>query len=516
MDLDIFKSNFDIAEVIGSFIPLKKSGVNFEACCPFHNEKSPSFIVSPQKQIYKCFGCGAGGDVISFVKDYKKLEFREAIEELCAMYNIANPMTKAPSKTKQIQESLKNLSDRFTQNLLSDDEIAQKIRNYIEKRGFESQDIQRFALGYCKGNEWQEFFTQDLAKEAGIISQKGYCLFTNRLVITLFSPSYKVIGFVGRTHPYFNFRNSPKYINSKESTLYQKSRNFYNFARAKSHILAQKKVLVVEGYMDALSAWKMGIKNCVATGGTAFNKTFLAQLIPLDAEITFLFDNDEAGQKNITSAIRVCLENGYNNIYKGNLLNEVKDLGEVLESQEKPKITKTKGVQYYLKSTLNALATTKAKDEFLKSYKDFVLCQKNHFFKIDLINESKKALGFDIFSDKNISHTNKHKSDISTQIFTSIVNNKDCAYIALEYLDGDELGEYTLDYKNFLQGTLTQKAQELSLKQESLDLKAFRQGLCFLLTKHYDDLIFKASIDKDFAYARALSMKKANIRKTLG
>ena len=127
MDLDIFKSNFDIAEVIGSFIPLKKSGVNFEACCPFHNEKSPSFIVSPQKQIYKCFGCGAGGDVISFVKDYKKLEFREAIEELCAMYNIANPISKAPSKTKQIQESLKNLSDRFTQNLLSDDEIAQKM-----------------------------------------------------------------------------------------------------------------------------------------------------------------------------------------------------------------------------------------------------------------------------------------------------------------------------------------------------------------------------------------------------
>ena len=443
MDLDVFKTQLDIVDVIGGFIPLKRSGVNYTCCCPFHSEKSPSFIVSPQKQIYKCFGCGAGGDVITFVKEYKKIEFKEAVSELCEMYHLSNPLSKKESVSKGLQERLKQLSDVFVSNLLeghsvlsdksgsllvggghypqgnslasnlhnpdfssqslecqdtpnsesstitesiefqdsglahkvphenyffffvffmlvlawrgggfyfllthhppppqsaiyaSKPNLAAKIRNYLENRGFSTDDMINFSIGYCRGDEWKQFFSLDEAIKIGIVSEKGYCLFANRLTITLFNASYKPIGFVGRSHPYSNFRNSPKYINSREGILYQKSKNLYNFARAKSHIIASKKVLVVEGYMDAISAWKMGIKNCVATGGTAFNKTFLAQLLPLEPEITFLFDNDEAGQKNILNAIRVCLENGYANVCKGSLKESVKDLGEVLEKRQK-------------------------------------------------------------------------------------------------------------------------------------------------------------------------------------
>ena len=485
MDLDVFKTQLDIVDVIGGFIPLKRSGVNYTCCCPFHSEKSPSFIVSPQKQIYKCFGCGAGGDVITFVKEYKKIEFKEAVSELCEMYHLSNPLSKKESVSKGLQERLKQLSDVFVANLLEghsvlsdksgslivggghypqgnslasnlhnpdfssqslecqdtpnsesstitesiefqdsglahkvphenqslhtqeqtngaelahkvphenqslhtgarellgdfgdkigalereaqgaylgvcnqaereqspilaqnavsleknqepNQSMSWKLRHYLQSRGFDETDITNFSLGYCKGDEWKQFFSLDEAIKIGIVSEKGYCLFANRLTITLFNASYKPIGFVGRSHPYSNFRNSPKYINSREGILYQKSKNLYNFARAKSHIIASKKVLVVEGYMDAISAWKMGIKNCVATGGTAFNKTFLAQLLPLEPEITFLFDNDEAGQKNILNAIRVCLENGYANICKGSLKESVKDLGEVLEKRQK-------------------------------------------------------------------------------------------------------------------------------------------------------------------------------------
>ena len=450
MDLDVFKTQLDIVDVIGGFIPLKRSGVNYTCCCPFHSEKSPSFIVSPQKQIYKCFGCGAGGDVITFVKEYKKIEFKEAVSELCEMYHLNNPLSKKESVSKGLQERLKQLSDVFVSNLLeghcdssdklnsslaqslnerggstsgttakvaSSSHLAQhlnlaqdtrisgascvsnlhsqsknpslhtqeqtngevfcddfgsfsseragsylsgndqtrtqkstksaqktsqaeqsmswKLRHYLQSRGFDTEDITNFSLGYCRGDEWKQFFSLEEAVKIGIVSEKGYCLFANRLTITLFNASYKPIGFVGRSHPYSNFRNSPKYINSREGILYQKSKNLYNFARAKSHIISSKKVLVVEGYMDAISAWKMGIKNCVATGGTAFNKTFLAQLLPLEPEITFLFDNDEAGQKNILNAIRVCLENGYANVCKGSLKESVKDLGEVLEKRQK-------------------------------------------------------------------------------------------------------------------------------------------------------------------------------------
>ena len=333
MDLDTFKSQLDIVEIIGSYIPLKKAGINYTCCCPFHSEKSPSFMVSPQKQIFKCFGCEASGDVISFVKKYKNLEFSEAVEEICEIYQIPNPISKKPSDTKSLQERLKKLSDVFVSNLLENGylgnstdleipkhtSIPSKLREYLKNRGLCREDIEAFSFGYCKGEEWKQFFSLDEAIKVGIVSQKGYCLFANRLTITLFSNSYKPIGFVGRTHPYFNFRNSPKYINSRDSILYQKSKNLYNFARTKSHIAKTKKVLIVEGYMDAIAAWKMGIKNCVATGGTAFNKTFLAQLTPLEPQITFLFDNDEAGQKNILNALRVCIENGYSNVCKGNL-----------------------------------------------------------------------------------------------------------------------------------------------------------------------------------------------------
>ena len=411
--------------------------------------------------------------MITFVKEYKKIEFKEAVSELCEMYHLSNPLSKKESVSKRLQERLKQLSDVFVANLLeghsvlsdksgslivggghypqgnslasnlhnpdfssqslecqdtpnsesstitesaqnlskalpseinsvcgthhlkassgwggevergggsdfaiqapsplsqktSDIEnlrnireneilrnksaqnevslektsqvgqsISCKLRHYLQSRGFDQTDITNFSLGYCRGDEWKQFFSLDEAIKIGIVSEKGYCLFANRLTITLFNASYKPIGFVGRSHPYSNFRNSPKYINSREGILYQKSKNLYNFARAKSHIIASKKVLVVEGYMDAISAWKMGIKNCVATGGTAFNKTFLAQLLPLEPEITFLFDNDEAGQKNILNAIRVCLENGYANICKGSLKESVKDLGEVLEKRQK-------------------------------------------------------------------------------------------------------------------------------------------------------------------------------------
>lgn len=519
MDLEHFKSQLDIVEVIGSFIPLKRAGVNYTACCPFHSEKSPSFMVSPQKQIYKCFGCDASGDVLTFIKEYKKIDFKEALNELCETYNLQNPLSKKESKTKSSQEGLKKLSDVFVANLLEksteEKHVPTKLRHYLQKRGFNDEDITNFCFGYCKGEEWKQFFSHDEAVKIGIVSQKGYCLFANRLTITLFNASYKPIGFVGRTHPYFNFRNSPKYINSRDSILYQKSKNLYNFARAKSDILNTKKVLIVEGYMDALAAWKMGIKNCVATGGTAFNKTFLAQLMPLEPEITFLFDNDEAGQKNTLNALRACIENGYSNVYKGILKQNVKDLGEVLEKGLQPQITKKDGVVYYLRESLAKQSTVRAKDEWLAQWKNFIKSQNNHFFKIDLIQKTKNALGIDISKEKVQSAPSQSNTNLQN-LMSSIVNNKDCAYIASEYLNGDELGEWEADYKAFLSGKeLSQNAQKLQWEQNKTDIASFRKLLSFVIKQHYEQLIQKATMRKDYTHARALSFKLLELKNTL-
>ncbi|RDU51721.1 DNA primase [Helicobacter sp. MIT 00-7814] len=510
MDLEQFKQSIDIVEVIQSFIPLRKVGTNYQAPCPFHSEKTPSFVVSPSKQIYKCFSCDAGGDALNFIKEYKKLDFKEAVLELAEMFNLPNPLTKAPSQSKDLQEKLKKLSEIYMRNLLENEQL----KGYVLSRGFELDDITRFCLGYCKGDEHTKLFSPKEAQSVGIVSANGNCLFKNRFIITLFNNSYKTIGFVGRTHPYANFSKSPKYINSKDCLTYNKSRNLYNFARAKSHILKEKKALIVEGYMDALSAIKLGINNCVATGGTAFNKTFLAQLTPLECELVFCFDNDSAGQKNILNALKVCIESGYTNIFKGSLKNECKDLGEVLESHQTPKLSKTCGVGYYLKTSLNALNSPSAKDKFLNDFKNFVFAQNNHFFKLELLQKAQNALGFELGSPK-IAKTLKSENILAKVVYKSILEFKEYEYIACEYLDGEELGDYKDSYLLFLRGQKDDLALKLELDSsvESLrEFGIFRRALHQLIKEYYESLIKKAQLKGDYKLARELSLKRNAMR----
>lgn len=510
MDIESLKNKINIVEVIGSYIPLKKTGINYQSCCPFHSEKSPSFVVSEQKQIFKCFGCGESGDALKFIQKYKNIDFKDALSYLCETYNLPNPLTqeKHMSEHKILSDKLKTLSEIFTNNLLAQSEIALKLRSYLQRRGFTQEDIKKNSFGYCKGDEWQSLFTMQEAQKVGIININGYCLFTNRLTITLFSKTHKVIGFVGRTHQFFNFRNSPKYINSKENFLYSKSKNFYNFSTAYPHIVKSGKVLIVEGYFDALAAHKMNIKNCIATGGTAFNKTFLAQLSQVNPEITFLFDNDEAGQKNTLSALRVCIENGFINIYKGILRQNAKDLGEVLEKGLEPNIRKIDGVRYYLKASLNALKDARAKDEFFNNWKNFIFSQENHFLKLELIEKTKQATGIDVKIQKQEPQAN----DILEQVFTSIINSKECAYLASGLITGEELGAFEASYKNFLLGKSDVNTQNALFKSDStLNLYQFSKALRFIAIRYYEKLIERAKNKKDYTLARNLANHKQNL-----
>lgn len=516
MDTAGIKSQIDIVEFIEKFIPLKKAGANYQAHCPFHSEKTPSFIVSPAKQIYKCFSCDKSGDIFSFLQEYKKLNFNEALQEICDTYNIPHPQTKKQINTQELHNKLKALSEIYQSNLLSNDPIATKLMGYLQGRGFDKQDIARYALGYCKGQEWRKYFTAQEAQCVGILSQNEKCLFTNRLIITLHNHSYKVIGFVGRTHPYANFYKSPKYINSKESFIYNKSQNFYNIARAKKHIIESKKALIVEGYLDSISADKMGFKNCIATGGTAFNKAFLSQLAKLECELIFTFDNDPAGQKNIINALRVCLDNGYTNIYKGTLKNQAKDLNEVMEKGEKPIFTKSEGVGYYLKSRIMQCKTPHAKEQILNDFKAYITAQKNPFLKQDLIKKSEDALNIRLF-DKHqppaFSKSNNHLKDI---IFYNVIMNEANAYLSAEYIE-DELENYTNSYKHYLTGTMDKIAFDMSQRQDIqlLNQQEFKKVLFQLKVECYNALITKAKNKGDFKYAIALSHKKQELIKEL-
>lgn len=507
MDLETFKNQLDIVQVIETFIPLKKEGANYKGLCPFHNEKTPSFVVSGEKQIYKCFGCDSSGDVINFYQNFKKVEFNQAVRELAELNNLASPLKQTGNTTniyKLLQEKLQKLSDIWINNLLAE----QKISKYLINRGFSREDFKTFAIGYADNKDNAKktilsIFTPQEAQDLGLLTKSGFCPFSNRITITLYNHSHKPIGFVGRTHSFFNFKQSAKYVNSKETFLYKKSQNLYNYSRARQAILESKKCLVVEGYLDSLAAYKMGIKNCVATGGTAFNKTFLAQLAKLDCEITFLFDNDTSGQKAILRALNCCVENHYFDIYKGNLKNKVKDIAEIQENnvktstKEQPQITKSDGYIYYLQANINNANSIKEKDEFVKQVRQSIMSMDNYFLKANLLDKVKRALNIDLSKDsiKSNAQSSINAQDNITQLFKAILLNERLEYVAVEYLDSDMLKEYDKSFLIYIKDkTMDNQAQRIALdsKIPTLDYNHALKVMFEIITTSLTQKIAKA------------------------
>lgn len=512
--MENFKARLDIVAVIQYFLPLHKEGVNFSACCPFHSEKTPSFKVSPQKQIYHCFGCGANGDVIKFVEEYKKCDFKEATTFLADTFGVESPLkqNKEVSRYKILSEKLNKIAGIYTQNLLSNVQIM----DYITKRGFSQEDITRFSFGYCKGGEWRGILSESEAKELGFITPNNYEFFKDRFMIALFDRNYKNIGFVGRTHPYKNFAKSPKYINSKDSLLYKKSFNLYNLSRAKNSIIKEKKALVVEGYLDACAAWKMGIKNCVATGGTAFNKGFLSALLPLDCEITFLFDSDLSGQKAILRAIEVCQNAQIFNVFKGNLKNDCKDLGEVLEKCQSPEITKTDGFSYFLVYHLKTAKNAKEKDNVINQWREKIASMNNYFLCAELISKIFKVSGIDLSKTHQMRSIESFlASDLQNEVFKAILNDKNFAFVAFDFLYGEELGQWENSFKELMYKDTKDNASiglSIDSSVKDLDFKQAQRAMFCLIFQNYQQKIAQAKAKNDLNLAFSLSEKYNSLK----
>ena len=512
--METFKASLDIVDVISLYLPLRKEGVNYKACCPFHNEKSPSFVVSPSKQIYHCFGCGAGGDVIKFVMEHKGYSFIEAVNELSDMFSLPSPLLQNHSqkqeKPKLLRQKLQELSSIYTQNLLNNPALLE----YLHNRGFDTQDVQKYALGFCAGGEVLKIFTKEEALELGLVRENGSDFFAKRLIITLFNANHKTIGFVGRTHSGFEFKGAPKYINSKESCLYHKSANLYNLSNAKSTILKEKKVLVVEGYFDALAGIKLGIKNIVATGGTAFNKEFLSALARMECEIVFLFDNDSSGVSASLRAMEVCVQNNYFNFSLGCLKNKTKDLGEVLEKAQALELSKKNGLKAFILGKLSLCSSAREKDNFLQNLKDKLSTMENYFLKLELLEAVKKSIGLDL--SKTQVKIPPKESSLQAEVFKAILEQEAIAYIASEYFDGAEFGKYEQSFKTFMfqNGTKDKTAQELLLSDEviSLEKNQAKRALLELLEQFYQAQIQKAKNTQDYSHALALSVKIQEIK----
>lgn len=304
----------DLAELIGSRITLKKAGANYKACCPFHDEKTPSFNVRPDKGFYHCFGCGAHGDAISFVREFEGLGFTDAVEELARRAGLEVPYDQAAKQEIQQARTLTDALDfasRFYHSALHGPQ-GSFARDYLKQRGLDSSIIQQYQVGYAPaaGTALFDAASKDLQGpliETGTVSDKygrPRDLFRNRVMFPIRNSRGKTIAFGGRTLG----DDKAKYINSPESDVFHKSREIYGLYEAKQALKQLDKLLVVEGYMDVIALAQHGIHYAVATLGTATNQDSLTALLRQVRHIVFCFDGDQAGFRAADRAMDNALE----------------------------------------------------------------------------------------------------------------------------------------------------------------------------------------------------------------
>lgn len=316
--IDDVRAANDIVQVIGEYIPLKRSGTNFRALCPFHQEKTPSFMVSPSKQIFKCFGCGKGGNVFTFLMEYEKISFTEALKRLADRVGISLPEKEiSPAKQtlyKQLYDLYQSAHTHYRANLQKNEEALQ----YLYSRNLTDDTIHTFQLGLASGPKNSLFnhlkkngLDKQLALQSGLFSSKNDVLidkFQNRIIFPIFSVDGKVIAFGGRIYQDKDNRQA-KYINSPETPIYQKRYHLFGLYQTKQEIIAKDFAILVEGNTDLLKVYQHGFHNVVASLGTALTDTQIKLLARYTQNLYIMYDSDQAGVDAALRAIKICLEN---------------------------------------------------------------------------------------------------------------------------------------------------------------------------------------------------------------
>ena len=316
-----------IADVVGDFVTLKKRGANYIACCPFHNEKTPSFYVSPAKGIYKCFGCGKSGTAVGFVMEHESLSYVEALKYLAKKYHIEVVEKEESAEEiaqKQRNESLLLVSEyagKFFRESLQTQEGQVVGYQYFRSRGLEDQTIRKYGLGWAPSDRKA---LAEAARAAGykeeFLTETGLCIkyddgrlvdrFFDRVIFPIHSVSGRVIAFGGRTLK--TDKPVAKYVNSPSTEIYDKSRSLYGIYFAKNEMARQDKCILVEGYLDVLSMHQLGITNVVASSGTSLTVEQIRLIRKFTANVTIIYDGDSAGIKAALRGIGLVLKEGLN------------------------------------------------------------------------------------------------------------------------------------------------------------------------------------------------------------
>lgn len=318
-------NRIDIIDVVGSFVKLKKRGTNYLGLCPFHNEKSPSFTVSPTKEIYKCFGCGKSGNTISFIMEHEKYSYVEALKWLANRYNVTVEETEVSPEQRaqqQVADSLyilNGFAQQYFSNVLFQDTEGQDIGlSYLHERGFTDYILEKFQIGYCKESR-NAFVTEAISKQynrdllikSGLVALRNEDLVDNyrgRIIFPVHNTTGKVIGFGARIIRKND--RAPKYINTPENEIYIKSRILYGMYFARQVIDKFDECLLVEGYTDVVSLHQAGIENVVASGGTSLTTDQIRLIRKYTNNLTIVYDGDSAGIKAALRGLDMALEEG--------------------------------------------------------------------------------------------------------------------------------------------------------------------------------------------------------------
>jgi DNA primase len=317
-----------IVEVVGDFVNLKKSGSIYKGNCPFHQEKTPSFVVNPNKNIFKCFGCGKGGDAINFIMEHEKFSYPEALKFLANKYQIEIEETYTQTEENKAEQAqvdslyiaLNFATKYFQQQLLETEDGRNIALSYCKERGMSDEVIQKFQIGYAPdsfdaflNNAKEHAYNEEILLNAGLIKEKNdkkYDFFRDRLMFPILNVSGKTIAFGGRILK--KAENQAKYINTAETEVYHKSQVLYGIFHAKETIRKQDECILVEGYTDVISLYQAGIKNAVASSGTALTREQVLLIKRFTQNIVILYDGDAAGIKAALRGLDIVLEIGLN------------------------------------------------------------------------------------------------------------------------------------------------------------------------------------------------------------
>lgn len=321
--IDEVRNAADIVDIISGYVQLKKRGKNFIGLCPFHQEKTPSFTVNEDKQIYHCFGCGNGGNVFKFLMEFKNISFVEAVEEVAESAGIKIEVEQnIPEQQNELEElyEINVLAARYFSDNLFKSAAGETAREYLKNRGIKTQTQRTFGVGFALST-WDNILNHlrtnkaDLvkAKQLGLIDSRDngeyYDKFRGRIIYPIFSPNGRVIAFGGRVME--NTENAAKYLNSPESQIYFKRRSLYGLYQSKDEIRKFDRAILVEGYMDLISLYQAGVKNVVASSGTSLTEEQVQLLSRFTKNILVLFDADPAGQKASLRSIEILLKRDF-------------------------------------------------------------------------------------------------------------------------------------------------------------------------------------------------------------